>query len=353
MAHGRRLVALSVLLVVWSGDRHFVVSAAEEATTHSGHVASESAAPAAKETAQEAPKTAPSEHHPSPVPSSGEQLAGYIFDVPVSLNNYLFAKQVSYTFPQGSEDQLSGPDRERAIWEALILHYESFRRGVQVPEAELEQRVNDVLKSQHQLFTRAGDPTAYATWVNTTLNEGTELFENQMRYLLQIENLKEQVRRSVAVSVTEEEMHQEFLNEKNHVGGEMVTFETKEEAEAFYRQVKRGSRWEAMKAKGQYQVRPVSLMTLEAYMDLWQVPKEQLYAFHGMSIGSVGSPMPFGSKQWCVYRLLDKRTGDLKEFPKERDAYDQQLKVRKQYEGMRRWIEDLKTSAHLKVLPIS
>ena len=139
MAHGRRLVALSVLLVVWSGDRHFVVSAAEEATTHSGHVASESAAPAAKETAQEAPKTAPSEHHPLPVPSSGEQLAGYIFDVPVSLNNYLFAKQVSYTFPQGSEDQLSGPDRERAIWEALILHYESFRRGVQVPEAEPEE----------------------------------------------------------------------------------------------------------------------------------------------------------------------------------------------------------------------
>lgn len=75
-----------------------------------------------------------------------------------------------------------------------------------------------------------------------------------------------------------------------------------------------------MKAQGTRQVRPVSLMNLQAIINLWGVPKEQIYAFHAMNLGSVGPPMPFG-KKWGVFRLLEKRTGDLKDFPNERDAY--------------------------------
>lgn len=280
---------------------------------------------------------------------SQEQAVGTIFGVPVPAGNYYFAKRVSYLFPYPWEEGLSAEDRERAIWEALILHYEAFRRGVTVTEERLEARVNSVLKQQNQSFTRAQDPAAYAKWVKDTLAEDVQLFENQMRYLLQIELLKEQVRESIQVVVTEEEMQQEFLNEKHHVGGEMVVFDTQEAAQAFYEQVKDPKAWEAMKASGERQVRPVSLMTLEAYIDLWSIPKEQMYAFHALAVGSVGPPMPFG-KQWCVYRLLDKRTGDLTDFPKERQAYYEQLKLRKQYDGLKRWIEELKATANLQVI---
>ncbi len=287
---------------------------------------------------------------PSTEPSA-DGVAGYLFGVPVPVGNYAFAKRVSYLFPHPWEEGLSGADREQAIWEALILHYESFRRGVSVSEEELEKRINSVLKHQQQSFAKSQDPQAYQRWVKEAVGEDVELFENQMRYLLQIDKLKDQVRQSLPVSVTEQEMQEEFLNEKHHVGGEMVTFETKEAAQTFDEQVKDPKAWEAMKAKGEYKVRPVSLMTLEAYMDLWGIPKERMYAFHAMEIGSVGPPMPFG-KQWCVYRLLEKRTGDLKDFPNERDAYVKQLTVKKQYEALKRWIDELKTSAHLKVLPL-
>ena len=293
------------------------------------------------------------EERSSPVQPSTEQIAGYIFGVPVPVGNYYFAKRVFYTFPHPWEEGLSDADRERAIWEALILHYESFRREIAVSDEELNRRINSVLKGDKQSFTRSGDPEAYRQWVKEKLNEDVDLFENQMRYLLQVDKLKDQVRQSLPVTVTEEEMHQEFLNEKNHVGGEMVTFDKKEDAQAFYEQVKEPAAWEAMKAKGDYKVQPVSLMTLEAYMDLWGIPKEQMYAFHAMELGSIGPPMPFGTKQWCVYRLLDKRTGDLKDFPKERDAYVQQLTTKKQYEDLKRWIEKLKTSANLNIVPLA
>jgi hypothetical protein len=280
-----------------------------------------------------------------------QQIAGYLFGTPVPASNYWFAKRVAHQFPRPGEEGLSEADRERNIWEALILHYEATRRGVSVSEAELDSRIQEVLRSEGRSFTRHDDPAAYERWVRETLNEPVELFENQMRYLLMIDTLKDQVRQSAAVEVTEEEMQQEFLNEQHHIGGEMVTFKTKEDAESFYAGMKEPAQWEVMKAGGEPAVRPVSLMTLEAYHDLWGAPLEPLYAFHAMALGSIGPPMPFG-KEWCVYRLLDKRTGALEDFPAQRDAYKRQLTARKQYETLKRWVEDLKASANLRVLPL-
>ena len=294
---------------------------------------------------------AAAEQTPSTVPPQ-ESIAGYIFDVPVPANNYYFAKRVALMFPRPGEDRLSMEERERVIWEALMLHYEAFRQGIIPSDDQLEEGINGVLKSQQQAFTRRGEPAAYARWVKDVLGEDVELFENQMRYLFAIDLLKERMRGSFAVTVTEQEMREEFLNEKHHVGGEMVTFDAKEEAQAFYERVRDPKQWEEMKKAGAPNVRPVSLMTLEAYMDLWGISKEQIYAFHDLPIGAVGPPMPFG-KQWCVYRLLEKRSGDLAEFPKERAAYEQQLTVRKRYEALKRWLEDLKASARLHVLPLN
>ena len=279
--------------------------------------------------------------------------AGVIFGMPVSRSNYYFAKRVAYMFPRSGEEGLSDADRERVIWEALILHYESFRRGISISEEELEQRIDTVLRDQQQSFTRSGDRAAYTHWVKDTLQEDVELFENQMRYLFQIDKLKDQVRESLPVTVTEQEMQDEFMNEQNHVGGEFVLFDSKAEADALYERVKAPAQWEAEKARQPDRVRPFSIITLEAIMDLWGVPKEQIYAFHAMALGSVGPPMPFGTKQWGVFRLLEKRTGDLQQFPARRNSYHRQLQSKKQYAAFKQWLKDFTVSAHLQVLPLS
>lgn len=140
-----------------------------------------------------------------------EPIAGYIFGVAVPAGHYAFAKRVSSLFPRPWEENLTGAERERAIWEALILHYESFRRNVTVSDEELTTRIDSVLQSQQQPFTKTGDPAAYERWVKETFGEGIEQFENQMRYLCQIDKLKDDVRESLAVTVTEEEMQDEAL----------------------------------------------------------------------------------------------------------------------------------------------
>ncbi len=69
-----------------------------------------------------------------------------------------------------------------------------------------------------------------------------------------------------------------------------------------------------MKAQGTRQVRPVSLMNLQAIINLWGVPKEQIYAFHAMNVGSVGPPMPFG-KKWGSSVSLRSEQATSKIFP--------------------------------------
>lgn len=310
---------------------------------------------------QPPPAEAPAAHGQGPslreafkVPAAADPtqpVAGYIFGIPVPAGNYYFAKRVAYMFPRPWEERLSEAERERAIWEALILHFESFRRNISLADAELETKINEVLRSQQLTFTRTSDPAAYAAWTHEKLGEDITLFENQMRYLFQIDKLKDQMRQSFAIPVADAEVEREFLNERHHVGGEMVVFDAKEPAEEFYGRVRTPEAWDAMKASGEPPVRPVSLMTLEAYIDLWGVSQAQMDAFHALDPGAVGPPMPFG-KQWCVYRLLEKRSGDLTELPPKREEYAKQVSARKQHQALTRWVEELKAAAQLRVEPL-
>ena len=100
-----------------------------------------------------------------------QELAGYIFETPVPMDNYLFAKRVSHTFPRPNEERLQGAEREDKIWEALILHYESSQQEVNPTDEEMEQRINSVLRREKQTFTRSGDPDAYAAWIQERIGE--------------------------------------------------------------------------------------------------------------------------------------------------------------------------------------
>jgi len=275
-------------------------------------------------------------------------VAGEIFGVPVSEDNYHFAKRAAYTYQRPWEVGKSPKETEEIIWENLILSYEAFRRNVEVTEEELNDWIQRFLRGQKVTFDFQEDPETYATWVEETLSANIELFENQMRYLFQIQKLKNIMRDSFEVDVEEEEMRQEFLNEKNHVGGEFVVFETLEEAEAFYEEMKTPQRWEDRKKTEPDFARPFSLITLEAIIDLWSMTKEEAYELHGLEIGQVSRPLPFGRK-YGVYHLLQKRVGDLKDFPQEREEYLNQLTQKKQYEALQEWMKDLKERANLKV----
>lgn len=291
--------------------------------------------------------------HDRPVPASPQQqeIAGTIFGTPVPLGNYRFAKRAAFVFQAPGWTELSREEQEQRIWQNLILHFEATRRGLTVSDEELERAVNQILTEHEQAFTRSGDPAAYEQWVRDTVQEDVALFENQVAYLELIEALKQQVRKAeeADVTVTEAELHEEFLNEKHHVAGDYRLFDAKEEAQAFYEAWKEPGKWEQATQADPAFARPFSMITLEAIIDLWGVPRDQIYAFHAMPLGSVGAPLPFGT-QWGVFRLLEKRTGDLTDFPAEAESYRRQVTSKKSWAALQARLRQIEADANLQIL---
>lgn len=289
-----------------------------------------------------------------PAPASSAQpaaneIAGEIFGVPVPMGNYYFAERVHGTFQSPEERKMTPAEMEKNVWHNLILSYQASIKKIEVTQKEFDEWTDSVLTVLDLKFTRTKDPEKYKAWVNDTLKETVELFENQMRYMATIEKLKREMVKEMQVTVSEDDMKADFMNTENHVGGDYTLFDTKKEADDFYAAHHDTAAWEKYKTENSDKVKPFMLITLQAIIDLWGVPRDQINEFHDLPLGTVGKPLPFGSK-WGVFRLLDKRTGDLKDFEPQREKLKQRVEARKKYEARNDWLEEIDKQANLKVL---
>lgn len=50
---------------------------------------------------------------------------------------------------------------------------------------------------------------------------------------------------------------------------------------------------------------------------------------------------------------MDKRLADKRQYKKLKSSYYEQIKRRKKYEGLGRWLEDLKRQANIKIYPVT
>lgn len=282
-------------------------------------------------------------------PSADEpEFAGEMFGTPVPAGNYYFAKRVHSIFQTPEEIKMTPEEKERLIWHNLALSFEAYRRKIEVTPEEFSQWVDSVLAALNLPFTRTKDPEAYRKWCEEELKESVEVFENQMRYLASIEKLKREIVKEMEVTVSEEEIQEDFLNVENHVGGEYQIFATREEAQAFYEAHRQKKKWEKYKKENPDKIKPFHPITLQAIIDLWGVPKDVIYRFHALEEGEVGEPMPFGT-QWGVFRLTEKRTGDLNLLPERREQSLKRVESRKKYEAAKKWVDDLYENAQIKV----
>lgn len=279
-------------------------------------------------------------------------FAGRIFETQVPLDNYLFVKGVLSVFgnkfgpaPANEEEE------ERYIWDQLLLSYEAFRRGVTVTQEEVEEEVKKILQAAHADFDFKSDAPAYEKWVKEKVNASVVIFENQLRHLLQIQKLRQQVMDSITPSVSLNEAKQEFLNEYNSLSLEVMEFADLKGASGFYEKAKRNPKfWDEEKDKKVKEFRRPGFVALEFLMDIWKFSKEALYKMLKLKPGSIYSPVPI-YKGYGVSKVLETRLADEKEFekPNIKESYYEQIRARRKYEGLDKWFEDLKKQADIEV----
>lgn len=279
-----------------------------------------------------------------------QEFVGEFFDTKVPIENYYFIKSVVAVFGYGGGFQPKTPEEsEKYIWEQLLLSYEAFRRGIVVEQKEIDEEIRKMLEAEKVSFDWRQDKEAYEKWVKEKTNEPPLLLENQLRHLLQVEKLRKTIMDSIDPAVSEKEAYQEFLNEHNSLGVELVEFAGQKEADAFYQQVKKSpGKWEEEKAARPADFKRPGSVSLEFLIDIWRFPRDAAYKMTKLESGLAYPPIPI-YKGYLVCRVLEKGLADKSRYKKLRDSYYEQIKARKRHEGLGKWFEDLKSRAKIKV----
>ena len=288
--------------------------------------------------------------------SQTQDIAGTFFGKPVSRANYMVILRavLSFQTPWGGIPR----DREQAekrVWDDLILSYEAHRRQITVGKKELEEKITETLKGNNISFNWKESPQEYEKWVKDTLNASVELFENQMRHLVQIKKLREQIFDNINPSVTEEEAFQEFLNEQNALSVALAEFDTLEEAQQFYEQVKNDpDAWKKAAIKDRQSIpedrsfRQPGFVALEFLIEMWKFPKKAVFDMIEMEIGEIYPPEPI-YEGYGVFKILDVRRADESNFSKRKESYFKQLRLRKKYNGFKDWLSNLRKNADIQI----
>lgn len=282
------------------------------------------------------------------------QYLGEFFDVKVSRENYFFIKSTLMVFGcRGVSLPTIPEEAEKIIWRELLLSYEAFRRGITVEQQEVDEEIRKMLLAEKVTFDWKKDKDAYESWIKAKANEPIELFENQIRHLLQIQKLNEQVVASIEPDISEKEAYQEFLNEHNTLGVELIEFSTENEARKFYLEVKKNTgKWDALKAQRPGDFKRIGSVALEFLIDIWRFPKTAVYAMMNLEPGSIHPPVHIYNG-YAVLKVLDKRPADKSQYKRLRDSYYEQVRRRMKYEGLGRWLEDLKRQANIKIYDVA
>lgn len=239
-------------------------------------------------------------------------------------------------------------DLEDRTWDQILLSYEAFRRDVKVEDKQLEEEITKLFKAENVKFDWKTDKKTYEDWVKEKAKEPVDVFENQMRHQIQLENLRKQLLDSFKPTVTEPEAFQEFLNEYNTLELEIVQFDDLKKAQEFFKKMKKASLWEEEAKKDPKFAKHPGFVALEFLREMWKISEKDLYKMMKLDVDSIYPPAPI-YKGWGVFRILKKRVAVDDEFSKLRQSYFNQVEMIKKYEELDSWLKNLKQEAALKI----
>ena len=276
---------------------------------------------------------------------------GEFFGVKVRVENYIFIRNTIAVFGNkwGPQPQ-TADDLEHVIWDQLLMSFEAFRRGINVMQEEIDEEIRKILAADKVEFDWEKDRDAYGKWVKHKTNEPEEIFEGQLKHLIQIQKLRQAIIESIDPPVSKREAYQEFLNEHNNLGVELVQFENKKEAVTFYKKARRyRDYWEKEKEKRPKDFKCPGNVSLEFLIDIWGFDRKAAYGMMKARAGDIYPPAPI-YKGYAVFKILGKGRADKSHFKKGnvKKSYHDQIKDKKRLKALAVWFEDFKKEADIR-----
>ncbi len=274
-------------------------------------------------------------------------MVGEVFGREVSGQEFgYYLKTASLFTRSGEQDR---PDEEviQEAWQNLIFRQGADELNITVSQEELREELNRLLSEKGIEYGTEG----YHAFIMMQLNDNDSVFKRRIEDLLIINKFME-LKTNPEVSVTEEEMKQKFLNQYNSFESEYIRFENEEEAEEFFEKVKQNPRfWKdtytEKRAEGQKGAAWINVMSLEALIDLWKIPKEDAYRILSRKEGEfIAAKFFYGD---AVFRLLHKKEADMEKYDeKKKEYYRKMLTMVKKRKLVKDYFEDLLERANYR-----
>ncbi len=131
---------------------------------------------------------------------------------------------------------------------------------------------------------------------------------------------------------------------------ELVQFDDLKDAEGYYKKMNKSSLWEEEVKRDPKFAKHPGFVSLEFLMDMWKIPKDDLYKMLKLKVNAIYPPTPV-YKGYGVLRILNIRVAKEEDFPKLRQSYFKQVEMIKKYEELKSWLKRLKEDADIRVYP--
>lgn len=281
-------------------------------------------------------------------------IVGEAFGRPVTKEEFFYYYKTASMFTRAANTEENKPRSEeetrQEAWQNLIFIQEAKAIGITIDREKLKGEIKRLISQKEQNIEYGTE--SYNKWVAVNFYEEPKTFESRIEDLLRINKLMQE-KMDPEVTVSEEEMQEKFLNQYNSFESEYIKFDNEKEAKDFAQAVKKKPKlWkEAFDKKkaelGQKGAAWINIMSLEALIDLWKIPKEDAYRILEASEGDfITAKNYYGD---AVFRLLFKRKADLKEYDdKKQDYYRKMLVQSKKYKIAKDYFEDLVKRANYR-----
>jgi len=250
---------------------------------------------------------------------SEPDVIGEAFGKPVTDKDFFYYYKTASLFSRDNREAKTDEEVREEAWQNMVFRRGTEELGLEVTDEEVETEISRLVAEKGIEY----GTNEYDVWVITQIKDETDTFENRIRDLLAINKLM-QLKANADVTVTDEEIKQKFLNQYNSLESEYIRFENKEESEKFLEKVKKDrSLWkktyDEKKEEGQKGATWINVMSLEALIDLWKIPKEDAYRILGSEQGDfIVGEFFYGD---AVFRLLRKKTADMEKFDEKKKEY--------------------------------
>ncbi len=259
------------------------------------------------------------------------------------------------------KDRPTSLDLQRLILKDLILSYQAIEQNLKVEPSDIEKALFMILRDYGIKFNWRKEEEKLNSWLKENIGLSLEEFKKTLVYFIRADKLREKIANGEVEDILEKEEYKKlFTKDKyldrvykdfcsSHKSKDLPLFKNITEAERFYKKIKRSpGLWEEEKRKFPKRFKRPGFVALDFLINIWRFRREDAYNMLKRNPGEFYPPSSI-YKGYAIFKILKKRLAKEEDFSKRKDYYLKRVKKIKQFEEYKKWVEELKKRAKLKV----